>query len=945
MNATSLTSAQAQTVAALSAFRAEHSRFPSIGELAQEMGKSRAAIYQMLERLKEKDVSIEQLSADNDSQLPLQEDLEAQVEDVLYQLLDALYLVHEATMPDGTTVALLRRSTVASIAYIVTAHRAGSSIDAELDAYRTLTPSSFFSSLLMVSPSKLVSLLSETERERLLAFLEALDTLSYHRAAERLWPATLHYEPGQSTSRSSVRRRTQGVYLTPAWLADRTIEEAIGHYLLHHGVSKGTLAQLKRLMGEELPTKAQRRIKRLLRGITVVDPASGIGTFLCQAYDLIMEWRSSLVSRPMRAVYAKSLIDNQLFGVDRNPLAVAFTKAVLWFRASTDVGTGHQLQANIKCGDALTGRPIRRTWGEVHAIKQIEPQDLFGNGISDALNWDDAFPSIKEQGGFDIVVGNPPWEKIKVLSREFFEVHAPDLSQAPTTAARDELIGDERTAIQSARKEKRKYKKTIRESGWFEYSAVGELNLYPLFVERSFQIADEDGVVGMIIPSGILSDYHLRGFARAIRDGGHLIKFADFENRKKIFKDVDGRQKFAISIFSNRGRIRAPEYGFYLQDEKDLNKNANTFIIDNDSLYQINPNTYTLPVVRSKRDLRLLEKIHARVPILDLQDKNTQPAIPTLGEQDWSVQYRRLFDMTNDSHKFISWSDKDHRQHMSMDGLVHSNDRVLARVYEGRMIDQYDHRAASSVEKIGNFRRPGASDTTLIDEHQDPRHLVASRYLIDVDEVYDRLGEWRHKWLLGYMDICSATNRRTMVSSILPICAAGNKVPLLLEDSGALGVSCLLANFNSFVFDYAVRQHIGGITLNKYIIMQCPVLPKKIYHSFRIDGDILANWVSRRVLRLTYNSSDLKNWAVDLDYEGPPFKWDPHERRSMRIELDALMFVLYGIDIEELVYIMNSFPAVRNEEEDKYGDFRLMTSIIESYEEVQDELYSIECEL
>jgi hypothetical protein len=296
--------------------------------------------------------------------------------------------------------------------------------------------------------------------------------------------------------------------------------------------------------------------------------------------------------------------------------------------------------------------------------------------------------------------------------------------------------------------------------------------------------------------------------------------------------------------------------------------------------------------------------------------------------------------MSQDSDLFVEWGER-HNEGLREDGFVQqgSDNGQLARVYEGRMISQYDHRSASSVQRVGKqYRRPAGSQKTSLDQHQDPRSLAVPRYLVEAHEVERRLSGWNHDWLLGFMDVGSATNRRTMIATILPPCAAGNKVPLLLPSGGAPVASLLLANLNSFAFDFLLRQHIGGVTLNKYILEQCPVIPKRRYSGKSIGESALTEWIEERVFKLTYTSTDLRGWARDLGRDRPPQEWIPSQRRKLRVELDALYFSLYGMEADEIRHVMDSFHIVKKNEEEKHGSYKLRKQILERWRDMVSKL-------
>lgn len=807
-----------------------------------------------------------------------------------------------------------RRAAIVSLAAALAAHHAGNLTPGDSRAFSVETPACGpLEELLQLCPlplQEVLERLSAAGWDSLSRLLIETQATSFENAIEIIWPESLHFAPQALHSSSTVYRRRQGAYLTPRWLARRTIELTVMSYLRNQDIDTGSVQRTFERQGQTLSPETRTRLGRSLHDLRIVDPACGAGTFLAEAFRLLLTWQKSLVPRVDTASYAQHLIIRQLYGVDRDPLSVALTKVVLWFQANPHCGPVAD-PLNVHCGDALLGRPFHGTWDRASISHTVTDS-------TEALDWTEAFPKVAQLGGFDIVVGNPPWERVKALSREFFEIELPAIAAAPTTAARERMMGEHKREFQSRRAQRRAYAQAVRSSGYFGFTAAGDLNLYPLFVERAMQIANKSGHIGLLVPSGLATDLTLSPFFTKIREDRHLVFFLDFENRARVFPDVDSRYRFSICVLTNATSSASPEYSFFLHDESYLDDPNRRLLLDESTIALVNPNTRTLPVVRTQKDLAILVRMHKQAPILEYDAG---------GEQDWEVQYRRLFDMTNDSDKFLPWSALSDEMEIRPDGLVEDRGRRFAPVYEGRMIGTYDHRAASCIERVGNFRRPAASLPTTEAQYQDPEHTAIPRYLVPAGLLEQRLGEWDHPWFIGFKDIGSATNRRTMIASVLPLCAAGNKVPLLLPQGGAEAGALLLANLNSFAFDYALRQHIGNITLNWFIVRQCPVIPQRVYHHMLVDDERLDRWVQRRVLELTYTSTSLGGWARALGYQGRPYQWDRERRRKLCLELNALFFALYGLDEADIMQVMASFLIVRRTEEKKYGEYRLRREI------------------
>ena len=286
--------------------------------------------------------------------------------------------------------------------------------------------------------------------------------------------------------------------------------------------------------------------------------------------------------------------------------------------------------------------------------------------------------------------------------------------------------------------------------------------------------------------------------------------------------------------------------------------------------------------------------------------------------------------MTNNSQFFRT------AVQLEMDGFypVEGNRRkkgeeLYLPLYEGKMVQAFDHRAASVVVNPQNLNRPAQPRDATVEEHASPDWLPDPQFWISKDEI-----EWPDGviWAVAFKDVTAPTNVRTMISSVVPASGFGNTLPLLVPDAVDLNAYrtnawLLVACLNSFLFDYAARQKVQGQHLNWYIVEQLPVIAPEDYE-VRI-GDVSARDLVRdHVLRLTYTAHDMAPFASDLGYDGKPFAWDEEERRHLRARLDALYFHLYGLSRDDACYVLNTFPIVRRDDEKAFGRYRTKEMIL-----------------
>jgi hypothetical protein len=256
-------------------------------------------------------------------------------------------------------------------------------------------------------------------------------------------------------------------------------------------------------------------------------------------------------------------------------------------------------------------------------------------------------------------------------------------------------------------------------------------------------------------------------------------------------------------------------------------------------------------------------------------------------------------------------------------------------LYEAKMIQAYDHRAANVVTDTSKWGRQGQTIRTTPVEHQNPEYVVQPRWWAQENEVLHRLEGCDTSKILAFKNVTSPTNQRTMIISFIPRCGVIHSAPLMLTGPSitARMTSCLLGNFNSFVYDYICRQKIGGINLSYFIINQIPTLPPDAYTE-RCPWDkrqTLEKWISERVLKLTCTSNDMKPLAEATSFDSLVYKWNPTERLEIQAELDAAFFLLYGIKRDDLEYILSTFSGVRKEPESMFNVSNTMDHILKHF--------------
>jgi len=552
------------------------------------------------------------------------------------------------------------------------------------------------------------------------------------------------------------------------------------------------------------------------------------------------------------------------------------------------------------------------------------------------FHWHLEFPEVfvaRPSGwGFNCVLGNPPWERIKLQEKEFFAKKDPEIATAPNAAARKQLIAGLPETNPGLWAEFMEAKRTseseshfIRASDRYPLSAIGDINTYQIFAGLARELISEQGRAGIIIPSGIATDDSNKKFFSDLTDKRALVSLYDFENREGIFPAVHRSYKFCLLTVG--GTNVAPggaDFAFFLTNVTQLKEDDRHFSLSAEDIALLNPNTRTCPIFRSKRDAEITKAIYRRVPVL-IDESKGEDGNP------WGIRFATMFHMANDSRLFRT------REQLEAEGwklegnaFVKDGERYLP-LYEAKMTQPYDHRAADIVISKTASIRQGQPESLALEEHVNPNRYPFPRYWVSERDVNKLVGNT--EWLLGFTNVTSPTNERSMLPCFLPKVAVGHSMPLILaQDNSRLIV--LGACLASFIFDYIGRQKLGGINYTFFIVKQIPVP----WAEDPIRKEILV-----RVLELTYTAYDMKEFAeyvwekLNSPHRGeasfpPPFKWDEERRFLIRCELDAIYCHLYGIERNDVEYIMETFAIVKRKDEQKYGEYRTKSVILQCYD-------------
>jgi hypothetical protein len=427
------------------------------------------------------------------------------------------------------------------------------------------------------------------------------------------------------------------------------------------------------------------------------------------------------------------------------------------------------------------------TGGQVYGPLLGVAQDLASRAR--AFHWPLEFPHIlmtrdAARRGFDVVLGNPPWERIKLQEQEFFAAREPAIAEAANAAARGRLIVALRAAEPGSRErllhEEFEGAKRVAEAasvfarvpaidqGRFPLAGRGDVNTYALFAELFSELVSERGRAGVIVPTGIATDATTQYFFGSLVAENRLIRLLSLNEVRAWFPDTDDRKAFCLLTLGEA--VTSPKFTFAISDLKQLQESARTFSLSPAQIATINPNTKTAPMFRSIADAELTAGIYERLPVL-INDTKGEAGNP------WGLSFTRLFDMSNDSGLFRTASDFASDGHAERQGnrwLVPEGAAagLYLPLYEAKLIHQFDHRWAT-------YDSLDSRDVTPV-EKRDASFEVTPRYWVHEDEITARLAasSCRRDWLTGFRDVCRSTDERTVIASVLPRSGVNHKLPL-----------------------------------------------------------------------------------------------------------------------------------------------------------------------
>lgn len=427
-----------------------------------------------------------------------------------------------------------------------------------------------------------------------------------------------------------------------------------------------------------------------------------------------------------------------------SPLAFAADVAVGAYLLPKTPETAGAIPTSITLHALLTSPDTALAPPSEHASAIATARDVCREAR--VFHWPLAFPQVFAQGGFDCVLGNPPWERIKLQEEEFFATRHSDVFEAKNKAERSQriqwlsegmlarhLFPQHEHPPHETQAEKRLYAEFITarrtaeaasvfmhvdgvDGGRYPLTGVGDVNTYALFAETILQINSASGRAGFIVPTGIATDDGTKAYFGHIAQSQRLASLYDIENRDKLFPAVDSRMKFCLITL---GTAEQAEFVCFATQVNQLTDPRRRFTLTPEDFRLINPNTLTCPVFRSERDAELTKKLYRAAPVLIrdavVQSEGKSAKVIEPAANPWGISFMTMLHMSNDSH------------------LFHDNPAPSRlSLYEAKLIHQFDHRWAT-------YDTNGTSRDVTVNEKKSTNFTVTPRYWVEAREAWLRV--------------------------------------------------------------------------------------------------------------------------------------------------------------------------------------------------------------
>lgn len=594
-------------------------------------------------------------------------------------------------------------------------------------------------------------------------------------------------------------------------------------------------------------------------------------------------------------------------------------------------------------------KPADKPLDELKGLQQLRERAERISEQQSFFHWQIEYPEVyRGSGGFDTILGNPPWETLEMKEKEFFHVAAPEIAGADTQAKRKRMIQEleeKRPELYERYQDKQdqiQYQaKFISDSERYPLAGQGKINLYPAFAEHALENTGGGGRAGIIVPTGIATDYNTRDFFAELVDERKLVSLFDFVNKELLFQGIPADQRFCLlTLQGGRNDDGEFEFSFLNRNLDMLNDSSRRYTLTKDQIAQINPNTFNCPIFERKRDRDITLQLYEAHPVLRNLKQESNP---------WDIQYHTMYNISSDSDLFDQNTLENLRGDgcdLGEDGIFRCGDKTYLPLWEAKFYQQYDHRFGSfeGIPEEKRFTRRAGTKRLTPDEKKDPNKEIIPRYWLDQNTFEDKREtlDWYQDWIFSFREIARVTSdARTTIGTIIPMYPCVHKAPVItfdVEEPAEKGV-LFTTIFTSFTFDFALRQSLGGTSVSRYIIRQLPMPTPETIDAYNVlrDGNEanLREYLLERGLELLWTSHSLDSLGEDLNNEDGPYIWDSEKRRGLRAEIEAAVAHVFGLDRSDFEYILDSFETLKDQERKEYGEYLRKTESLQAFDEME----------
>lgn len=719
-----------------------------------------------------------------------------------------------------------------------------------------------FSSIIDQSNNKLIELIDKTLCD--LIGVESIDIPTFYESLLGIETGNENKETKISTAKNY--RNKLGSYYTPSDLAKSVTKKSIDTFFkLNFGIEKlSSVNVLSEVVMKEIIS------------ITFADFSSGGGNFLIEViryFENIFE-NLNLNSQQKESLLKKIAKNISAFDVDCLALEVA--KLNLLLRISQP-NSYDEFSERFVHGNFLLQTDF--------AVDDSKKVNVFASGFIYHEHLSINKNKIKK---YDVVLGNPPWEKIRFEEKKFYALYSNSIANNNFKSSRTNEIREEmQRNIQLAdfsnqfKIEIEKAKKYLKRNSFFSMSNNGELNTYALFTDAAIKLKSKRGVVGLVLKSAILTSQVNQKLFKFLTKENLVVVIYDFINRKKIFT-IDSRERFCFLLLGN-SKSKKFYVKMNLRRVEDIENFKPEIELSHEELKLLNPFTGMLPNCSTKHEMDFLLRVSYEFSFFkNVYDK---------------VRFGRIVHLTSHA-EFIS-------KEKSLNNIP---------VYEGKFFNQFDGKF-SGFNGVGDKLKYGSkSSSVMLDEtkKKEANSFPESRFFINTAKWLQLSKNHSEEFMLAWRSLTSATNTRTCIATVLPFVPASQSVQFLTTDENNL--LYLLGLFNSVVFDFILKKKLSGIDLTQSVINQMPVPNTEetaIKINFNGDFASIKDHICMLVFSLLKNDVRLNQLFESLNLQ---ITTDESRFEIVR-KIDLLFMLLYKLNHSEIELVLSEFSKQYSKED------------------------------